>query len=96
MKKFVLFLVVFLIVFSLTALGLRFVYGDSYTFFSGEDAWIPDGNGGWIAHGKPAAAIPNSPSVNVPIIIIWAPLWVSVLIISLAYFLEIKNNQHLT
>ena len=34
---------------------------------SGEDSWMPDGNGGWVKHGVPAGPAPDYPSqINDP------------------------------
>jgi hypothetical protein len=29
---------------------------------SGEDCWMPDGEGGWVKHGVPAGSAPDYPS----------------------------------
>jgi hypothetical protein len=42
-----------------------FLFLFSAVFFktiSGEDCWIPDGEGGWAKHGAPAGPAPDYPS----------------------------------
>jgi hypothetical protein len=92
-KELLKFLLIFSVLFFLVSLGLRACYGQSFTLFLGEDCWIPDGNGGWAAHGNPIGPSPNQPSVNVPSPAVWAPIWLP-LLLTTATFLLFKQKAH--
>ncbi len=67
----------------LPSLILQAVYGDSYGFLSGEDCWIPDGQGGWQSHGFPDHPEPAEPSINVSIFLELVPFLLPLLLIFL-------------
>jgi hypothetical protein len=54
MRKTIIIIVLILFSFLLSLLFLKAI--------SGEDCWMPDGNGGWVKHGVPAGPAPDYPS----------------------------------
>ncbi len=54
MRKAIIIIVLILFSFIFTALFFKAI--------SGEDCWMPDGNGGWVKHGFPAGPAPDYPS----------------------------------
>jgi hypothetical protein len=70
----------------LSSLALQGLYGPSFGFLQGEDAWIPDGQGGWEAHGNPSDPQPTSPSVNVPIGVRYIPIFLPGLLLAVFLF----------
>ncbi len=76
----------------LTSLGLNAIYGPSYPFLSGEDCWLPDGNGGWRAHGSPADPAPSEPSVNVPLLFNYLPIFIPAILLVLFLFTPLRRK----
>jgi hypothetical protein len=54
---------------------MHVIYGPSFPFLSSEDCWVPDGQGGWMAHGHPSDPAPAQPSVNVPLLFNYVPIF---------------------
>ena len=54
MRKKIIIIVLILFSFLFSALIFKGI--------SGEDCWMPDGNGGWVKHGVPAGPAPDYPS----------------------------------
>jgi hypothetical protein len=54
MRKAIIIIVLILFSFLFSALFLKAI--------SGEDCWMPDGEGGWAKHGVPAGPAPDYPS----------------------------------
>jgi hypothetical protein len=54
MRKAIIIIVLILFSFLFAALFLKAI--------SGEDCWMPDGEGGWVKHGVPAGPAPDYPS----------------------------------
>ena len=73
------------------SLGLHLVYGSSYPFLAGEDCWLPDDQGGWRAHGSPSEAMPSEPSVSVPLLMNYVPLFVPALVLTLFWFTPLRR-----
>ena len=75
MLKTIIFIVTIVLLFLIPALILRATYGPSYYFLSGEDCWMPDGTGGWTKHGMPGGPQPHEPSVNIPFVVMYIPVF---------------------
>jgi hypothetical protein len=60
--------------------------------WSGEDCWMPDGNGGWIKHGVPEDPEPARPSVNVPQAQQYIPIFLPALLLILFLFTPLKKH----
>ncbi len=71
---------------------LKVTYGPSYDMWSGEDCWVPDGNGGWRSHGDPAASQPDVPSENVPILASYLPIFLPALLLILFMFTPLSRK----
>lgn len=83
MRKKIFLLMGIVGLFLLTSLALYLVYGHSYPFLAGEDCWMPDGAGGWWAHGHPADPAPAEHSTNVPLILQYLPIFLPALLLIL-------------
>lgn len=83
MRKKIFLLMGIVGLFLLTSLAVHLVYGHSYPFLGGEDCWIPDGAGGWLAHGHPADPAPAERSINVPLILQYLPIFLPALLLIL-------------
>jgi hypothetical protein len=81
MRKTIIYIVVIILLFLIPALILRAMYGPSYYFLSGEDCWMPDGIGGWVKHGAPYRPLPQEPSVNIPLAVMYIPVFLPGLLI---------------
>ncbi len=68
------------------------VYGPSYGFLTGEDSWVPDGQGGWTAHGQPAEAMPAEPSVFVPLWAMYLPILLPGLLLAAFLFTPLSRK----
>jgi hypothetical protein len=75
MKNKLILLVVIIALFLVTSLALNLIYGPSFPFLAGEDCWMPDGTGGWCAHGHPSDPPPDQPSVAVPLVLVYLPIF---------------------
>ena len=74
MLKTIIFIVVIILLFLIPALILRVTYGPSYHLLSGEDCWMPYGTGGWTKHGIPDGLIPQEPSMNISLGVMYIPV----------------------
>jgi hypothetical protein len=72
--------------------GLQVIYGPSYGFLSGEDSWVPDGQGGWEKHGEPSDPPPTEPSRNVPIGVRYIPIFVPGLLLLIFLFTPLSRK----
>lgn len=75
LKKTIIPAVLIILSFLIPAIILKAIYGPSYYFLSGEDCWMPDGTGGWVKHGEPGGPIPQEPSVNIPFMVMYIPVF---------------------
>jgi len=91
MRKNIIFLVIIILLYLIPALILSAVYGPSFGFLSGEDCWQPDGQGGWIQHGHPDGPAPTEPSVNVPVIVRYLPIFLPGLVLLLFLFTPLSK-----
>ncbi len=91
MKRTVYLLLAVILLYLIPALVLQAVYGPSYGFLSDEDSWVPDGNGGWMAHGKPTGQPPTIPSVDVPIGVRYVPIFLPAAILVLFYLTPLSK-----
>ena len=80
MRTTIIFVVAIVLLFLIPALILRAIYGPSYYFLSGEDCWMPNGNGGWVKHGFPYGQTPHEMSVNIPLLVMYIPVLLPVLL----------------
>jgi hypothetical protein len=74
MRKKVYLLLGIIGLYLISSFCLSLVYGPSFHFLSGEDCWVPDGAGGWIAHGHPSDPEPTQPSTNIHFILQYLPI----------------------
>ena len=75
----------------LTSFALHAIYGPSYPFLAGEDRWVPDEHGGWHAHGSPAEPQPTEPSVEVPILLHYLPIFIPAIVLVLFMFTPLRR-----
>jgi len=92
MKKQIYLLVAIIALYLITSLTLHLIYGDSYGFLQGEDAWMPDGNSGWVRHGSPDGPKPSEPSVNVPDLVRYIPIFVPALLLAIFLFTPLSRK----
>ena len=83
MHKKVYLLLGILGIYLITSLCLHLVFGPSFHFLSGEDSWVPDGAGGWLAHGHPPDPRPQEPSTNFHFILQYLPIFLPTLLLVL-------------
>jgi hypothetical protein len=86
MRKNLILLIALVALYFLTSAVLFGIYGPSVGFMEGEDRWEPDGNGGWVAHGHPDDPQPTVPSVNVPLLAYYLPVFVPAFVLALFLF----------
>jgi len=91
MKRQVLLLVTVIGLYLVISLLLQGLYGPSYGFLSGEDSWRPDGQGDWVKHGEPLAPPPDQPSVSVPVLVRYLPVFIPGLILVLFLFTPLRH-----
>ena len=91
MRNAVLLLLGIIILYLLSSLILQGIYGPSYGFLQGEDRWKPDGQGGWVRHGNPAGPQPQVPSVDVPLMARYIPIFVPALLLVLFMFTPLRK-----
>ena len=91
MRNAVLLLMGIVFLFLASALLLQAIYGPSYGFFQGEDRWIPDDRGGWVKHGNPATSQPSVPSVHVPLVVHYVPIFLPALLLILFMFTPLRK-----
>lgn len=68
------------------------VYGPSYGFLTGEDCWVPDGQGSWTAHGQPSEPMPSEPSVFVPLWAMYLPILLPGLLLAAFLFTPLSRK----
>lgn len=83
MRKEIYLLLTIVALYLVTSLVLSLIYGASFSFLSGEDCWIPNGHGGWQAHGHPTDQPPAEPSVAVPLLMHYLPIFIPALVLIL-------------
>jgi len=76
----------------ITAYGLHLIYGPSYEFPQHENAWRPDGTGGWVAQGKPTSSMPDVPSETVPTALQYMPFFLPGLLLALFLFTPLRRK----
>jgi hypothetical protein len=86
MRKSVLLLVGIIALYLFTGAIMHAVYGPSFPFLSGEDSWLPDGQGGWVQHGDPSGPPPGEPSVEVPVLARYLPIFIPAVLLILVMF----------
>jgi hypothetical protein len=91
MRNAVLLLMGIVFLFLASALALQTIYGPSYGFFQGEDRWISDDRGGWVKHGNPETPPPSIPSVQVPLIVHYVPIFLPALLLILFMFTPLRK-----
>lgn len=72
-------------------LALQGIYGPSYGFMNGDNCWLPDGDGGWKAHGDPIYSQPTEPSVEVPIAVRYLPIFLPALLLMMFMFTPLRK-----
>jgi len=92
MKNSVILLISLIVLYLILGGALQLTYGPSYGFLSGEDSWQPDGTGGWVEHGKPSGPAPTEPSVNVPIMVRYVPIFVPGLVLAAFLFTPLSKK----
>ncbi|MFQ6007317.1 MAG: hypothetical protein ACE5K8_00025 [Candidatus Zixiibacteriota bacterium] len=75
-----------------SSLVLQAIYGPSYGFLQGEDRWIPNGQGGWIKHGDPTNPEPSVPSVQVPLMVHYIPIFLPAFLLILFMFTPLRHH----
>ncbi len=91
MRNAVLLLLGVVFLFLASSLALQAIYGPSYGFLQGEDGWIPDGQGGWVKHGNPDTPPPGVPSVHVPLLVHYVPIFLPALLLVLFMFTPLRR-----
>ena len=86
MRNRVLLLIAIVAVYLLTSLTLNLIYGSSYPFLRFENRWVPDGNGGWHRQGHPTKPAPVEPSLNVPLLVQYLPIFLPSLLLIVFLF----------
>lgn len=93
MKKNVMLLVGIIVLYLAPSLVLEAVYGPSYGFLAGEDCWVSDDNGGWVKHGNPASPMPTSPSVHVPMVVRYIPIFLPAALLIVFYLTPLSKKM---
>ena len=92
MRKTIWLLIAIILLYLVPSLVLQAIYGPSYGFLAGEDCWVPDGQGGWVEHGSPAGPPPAQPSVEVPIMVRYIPIFLPALLLILFLFTPLSRK----
>ena len=92
MRNRLFLLIAVIALYLLTSVLLHAIYGPSYPLFAGEDCWIPDGTGSWRAHGSPSGPAPAEPSVNVPLLFNYLPIFIPALVLILFLFTPLRRH----
>ncbi len=92
MRKTIIFVVTIILLFLIPALVLRTIYGPSYHFLSGEDCWMPNGNGGWVKHGFPYGQMPHEMSVNIPLVVMYIPVLLPGLLTAFVLYMYLSKK----
>ncbi len=91
MRNTLLLLIGVILLYLASSLALQAIYGPSYGFLEGEDCWIPDGEGGWVKHGEPTVPQPDVPSVEVPILVRYIPIFLPGVLLALFLFTPLRK-----
>lgn len=91
MKKSIFLLIGVILLYLVPSLTIKAVYGPSYGFMRGEDCYIGDGNGGWVKHGSPEGPPPDVPSVEVPLMVGYVPIFLPGLLLILFLFTPLSK-----
>ena len=86
MKKNMILLLALIVLYFGVGFTCKALYGDSYPFLQGDHYWEPDGNGGWIPHGKPTTELPTTVSEVPPLITYYLPFFVPGFVLFLFLF----------
>jgi len=86
MKRVICLLIGIILLYIAPSLVLKAMYGPSYVFPPSEDCWTSDGSGGWVAHGKPDAPMPNVPSETVPTPFLYLPIFLPAILLATFMF----------
>lgn len=70
---------------------LQGIYGQSFGFLNGEDYWAPDNAGGWVKHGNPTSPMPVEPSVDVPVLVRYIPIFLPATLLILFYLTPLSR-----
>jgi hypothetical protein len=92
MKRQIYLLVAVIALYLISSLTLHLIYGDSYGFLQGEDAWMPDGNAGWVRQGNPTDPMPSEPSIDVPYLVRYIPIFLPAVILILFLFTPLSRK----
>jgi hypothetical protein len=92
MRRHVYLLLGCVVLYLLPSVTLQAVYGDSYGWLSGEDCWEPDGSGGWVMHGHPDGPMPSEPSVVIPILMHYLPVFLPTALLVLFLFTPLSRK----
>ena len=90
MKRQVLLLVAVVALYLVISLALQAIYGPSFGFLAGEDHWRSDGQGGWVKHGEPSDPAPAEPSVEIPLVVRYLPVFIPGLLLILFLFTPLR------
>lgn len=90
-KNNLILLAVLVILYLGTSFTVESLYGPSYGALEGENHWRPDGNGGWVAQGKPTGPKPAQASEVVPLIALYLPILVPGLVLILFMFTPLRR-----
>lgn len=91
MKNSMLLLLAVIGLYLFPSMALQGIYGPSYGFMNGDNCWLPDGDGGWEAHGNPIYSQPTEPSVEVPIAVRYLPIFLPALLLMMFMFTPLKK-----
>ena len=92
MKKSIFLLVGVILLYLVPSLAIKAAYGPSYGFMRGEDCYVGDGNGGWVKHGSPEGPPPDVPSVEVPLVVGYVPIFLPALLLVLFLFTPLSKR----
>ena len=92
MNRSLYLLIAIVALYLLTGYCLQAIYGPSFGFLAGEDCWIPDGQGGWVAHGKPGEPAPPGESVKIPLMVQYLPIFVPAFVLILFLFTPLSRR----
>lgn len=92
MKKQIYLLLTCVALYFIVSAALQVAYGPSYGWFEGEDRWEPDGQGGWVARGNPTKPMPNEPSVIIPILLLYLPVFIPGALLVLFLFTPLSRK----
>jgi hypothetical protein len=91
MRNHVLLLAGLVALYVLATAVLQALYGPSYDSLRDENCWRPDGQGGWVRHGDPTGPPPDGPSVDIPLIVQYLPVFLPGLLLILFLFTPLSK-----